>query len=176
MRSATGFQRAAESAKSAASLFAEAQLTSSDPLIEQYRVECDKMVGVWESFATALAALGSYERAKASSAPPERTEFLAEAAERVIKARDRFAQMMTEIERVKSSFLLPQLLRDLSAAYLYFDRLSQELAQLANQASTGSPVSLPPFMELNTNREQLDPFLSSNTTPPQVAAARGAAV
>jgi hypothetical protein len=176
MRSATGFQRAAESAKSAASLFAEAQLTSSDPLIEQYWVECDKMVGVWESFATALAALGSYERAEASSAPPERTEFLAEAAERVIKARDRFAQVMTEIERVKSSFLLPQLLRDLSAAYLYFDRLSQELAQLANQASTGSPVSLPPFMELNTNREQLDPFLSSNTTPPQVAAARGAAV
>jgi hypothetical protein len=171
MRASGGFQRAAESAKAAASLFALARETCDDPMIEEYVFECTKFVNVWSAFSTAIKAIDSYDAARAAVAHADRVQDVNRSAVLVGESRDLFERTMSEAERVKSPFLVPQLLRDLSAAFLYFDRLARELELLAAHVGSDGMAPLPAFLELGTNQENLDPYLSSTAAPPPVQVA-----
>jgi hypothetical protein len=63
------------------------------------------------------------------------------------------------------SYLLPQILRDLSIALLYFERLGTELEEIAGRLEAGETEALAPFVDLVTNREELDPFVSTAAEP-----------
>ena len=170
MRVRDAFNRATGSARAARDLFAEAASTSDDCLLDAYRAECDKLVGVWESFALILDAIAAYGQAseKGSGSIKEGAAHVARAATLVHQARERFVAVMADLEQVKAPFLVPQILRDLSIALLYIERLGEELDDVAAGLEAGVLVSAPAFLELATNQEELDPYVSTNAVPAAV--------
>lgn len=168
MRVRDGFNRAAGSARAARNLFAEAANQAGDPLLDEYRAECDKMVGVWESFALVLDAIGQYEGAAESDAH-DAAATVSGAASLVQRARERFVTVMADLERVKAPYLVPQILRDLSITLLYIERLGEELTSVASRLEAGTLASPPSFPDLEVNQEDLDPFVSTDAVPVALA-------
>lgn len=161
---------AAAHARRARDLFAAANRTAPDRLLAEYRVECDKLVGVWEVYSQLLAAVAAYEGAVAAGGEAA-GGLVGEAAAALGRARERLVGVMGDLEGVKQPYLLPQILRDLSILLLYVERLAEEIGGLARRLAGGGAEPLPPFADLATNRTELDRFVSSAAAPPAVAAA-----
>ncbi len=161
VRLRNGLAGAAAHARKARDLFAEALERGDDPLLAEYRVECEKLTGAWEAFATVLDALGQYDAAVRREASGESAVAVAtDAGERVRRGRERFLAVMADQERVKKAYLRPQTLRDMSIVLLYFERLAEELAAISRSLATGAIGHLPPLAELAINREDLDRHVS----------------
>ncbi|MCX6050755.1 MAG: family 20 glycosylhydrolase [Chloroflexi bacterium] len=157
MRLRGALNSAAAHARTARDLFAQANQQAHDPLLEQYRAECDKYIGVWETFALLVRAVEQYRLANGEKIAPQ----LNQALTLIAQARIRFIAVLADLEQIKAAYLLPQILRDLSIVLVYMDQLQAELSELAEGARTGRLSALPPFPELNVNQVDLDPFVSS---------------
>jgi hypothetical protein len=156
MRLRAGLERCVAEARAARQLFVEADPQAQDPLLNEFRVECEKVIGVWETYGLLLRAMMRYRQATLEGSPAQRSALLAEAGQAVASARERFIRVMAALEATKASYLRPQILRDLSIVLVYIDKLQEELQQL----DRGQAV-LPPFEELGIHQENLDPFVSS---------------
>ncbi len=161
---------AAAHARKARDLFAAANQEAPDRLLAEYRVECDKLVGVWEGYSHLLAAVAAYDAAVAAGGEGAAGP-LSEAAAALDRARERLVAVMADLERVKQPYLLPQILRDLSILLLYVERLAAEVGGLARRLDTGAGDPLPAFADLATNRTDLDRFVSTAAAPPAAVAA-----
>jgi hypothetical protein len=154
LRPMNAIRRAANSARAAAGWFEQARANDTNPILDEYIVECRKLVGVADAYLAAVQGVAAYESGNPASA-----------ADRFGAARDGIRDVMADLERVKSSSLVPQILRDLSALYLPFDRLASEIGALAEHGDS----ELPPFLDLASNREDLDRFLASSEAPEPIA-------
>lgn len=149
-----GIDGAVAHARKAHALFSKALEHHADPLLAEYRVECDKLIGTWDAISTTLDAITTYDSvvAKGTAGPTiART-----AAEGVTLGHSRLKAVMREQERVKKAYLVPQTLRDLSILLIYLERLAAELTSLAD----ASPSTLPSFRDMAINAEDLDPLVS----------------
>jgi hypothetical protein len=157
LRLRNGLAGAAAHAQKARDLFTEALTHGADPILAEYRVECEKLTGVWEAYATVLDAVGIYDAtAETGRSGTEAAAIASDAAERVRRGRDRFEAVMADQEQVKKAYLLPQTLRDMSIALLYFERLAEALKTVALRIEAGEADYLPPFGELEINNVDLD--------------------
>ncbi|HET8524864.1 MAG TPA: family 20 glycosylhydrolase, partial [Thermomicrobiales bacterium] len=163
MRLRQGLASAATHARTARDLFARATPNDSDPLrlLEEYRVECEKLVGVWETFATATDAISRYETARATAAGTDGASVATAAAGQIRAADDRLVAVMADLERVKQPYLLPQILRDMSVLHGYFERLAAAFESAARQVTGKSPAMLPSFHDLSPSQADLDVLVSS---------------
>jgi len=153
LRPMNALRRAANSARAAAGWFEQANAVSPSPILDEYIVECRKLGGVADAYVAAVQGVAAYDSGNPAGA-----------ADRFGAARDAIRDVMAGLERVKSSFLVPQILRDLSALYLPFDRLASEIGALAD-----GETELPPFLDLASNREDLDRYLASAEAPEPIA-------
>jgi hypothetical protein len=159
LRLRNGINGAVAHARKARDLFSQAREDNDDPLLAEYHVECEKLIGTWEAISTALNAVMAYDAAVANSTTDSATARAA--AEGVQRGHTRLIAVMRDLERVKKSYLLPQILRDLSILLLYLDRLATEFAQLADESASGKRVTFPVFRDLAINTEDLDRFVST---------------
>lgn len=146
-------------AKAARDLFAQANHAAHDPLLENYRAECDKVIGVWALFSSLVQAGQAYQKA-AGPTNAQTTAQLAALAPLVDRARAQLITVLADLEAVKVPYLQPQILRDLSIVLAYIDTLQAELVTLSGAVQAGQVTTLPPFAELATNRGDLDPWVS----------------
>lgn len=155
------YQRLAAHATVARDFFAQAEHQSNDPLLAEYRAECDKFIGVWATFASLLQAIEHYRQARTATTPADSAETVEKANTQVGRARAQLIAVLADLERVKAAYLRPQILRDLSILLVYIDGLSAELAPLARQLRAGDMPSAPPWPELAVNQRDHDPWVSS---------------
>lgn len=66
--------RLVANAKAARDLFAQADQQANDPLLHEYRAECDKVIGVWATFTLLVPAGQRYRQATEAGPLPLRTE------------------------------------------------------------------------------------------------------
>ena len=158
IRTRGALNSAAAHARAARTLFAQANQQANDPLLEQYRAECDKYIGVWETYALLLRAIDQYRQA--TGAPTGQS--LQQAVSLVQQARERFIVVLGDLEQVKAAYLRPQILRDLSIFLVYIEQLQGELAGLAEGLTAQRVTSLPVFEGLMVNQANLDPFVSTH--------------
>ncbi len=158
IRTRGALNSAAAHARAARTLFAQANQQANDPLLEQYRAECDKYIGVWETYALLLRAIDQYRQATGA----QTGQSLQQAVTLVQQARERFVVVLRDLERVKAAYLRPQILRDLSIFLVYIEQLQNELAGLAQALTAQQLTSLPPFEALTVNQTDLDPFVSTS--------------
>jgi len=153
---------AANHARTARALFAQANQQAQDPVVEQYRAECDKYVGVWESFTLLLRAVDQYRQAAENGVAHEQTAHRLSTVSTVVgQARQRFIGVLADLEQVKAAYLQPQILRDLSIFLVYLEQFQAELDKLTDGFNRGQLPPLPPFPELQVNQTALDPYVST---------------
>lgn len=160
LRLRNAYQRLTAHARAARDLFAQANGQAHDPLLAEYQVECEKVIGVWETFAALLQGVEHYRQA-AAAAPAAQASHLTPAQTRIDQARTRLIALLAELERVKQPYLLPQILRDLSILLVYLEQLQAELARLQTELDAGSLSQLPAWAELKVNQAELDPWVSA---------------
>lgn len=147
-------------AKAARDLFAQANQAAHDPLVENYRAECDKVIGVWALFSLLVQVGHAYQKA-AGPTHGQTAAQLAPLASLLDRARSQLFTVLADLEEVKAPYLQPQILRDLSIVLVYIDVLQAELATLASAVQAGQVTTLPPFADLATNQRDLDPWVST---------------
>jgi len=162
LRLRAAFGRLVAHAKAARDLFIQANQQANDPLLDEYRAECDKVIGVWATFA-ALVQVGQRYRqiAEAGALSSQMAPQLIQIDPLLEQARTHLITVLADLERVKMSYLRPQILRDLSIVLVYIDELQAELTALASAINAGVLTTLPPFPELKINQQNLDPWVST---------------
>lgn len=140
----------ASHAAAARDLFAEAGNTAPSSVLAEYMVECDKVVGLVASLTAVCRAANQFDAETGDAARV--SAFRAD----VSRARDELTRVMAGLQRVKAHYLQPQILRDLSILWLYFDRLGED----AQTAPLGTR-----FDDLATNHENLDQYVSTEIEP-----------
>jgi hypothetical protein len=156
IRLRSAFSSAAAHARAARALFVQANQQANDPLLEQYRAACDKYIGVWETYALLLRAVEHYRQATDAQTAVQ----LNQAVTLLQQARERFIAVLADLERVKETYLRPQILRDLSIFLVYLEQLQAELDQLAQEFADQRITMLPPFEALAVNQVDLDRFVA----------------
>ncbi|MEZ4869797.1 MAG: family 20 glycosylhydrolase [Caldilineaceae bacterium] len=156
------FDRLVAHAKAARDLFAQANQQAHDPLLDAYRAECDKVIGVWAFFATLVQMGQRYRQAAKSGA--DRVQSSAQLTQLdplLTQARVQLITVLTDLEQVKASYLRPQVLRDLSILLVYVNELRAEIAALAQELNAERLAALPAFAALQVNQRDLDPAVST---------------
>lgn len=149
-------------AKAARALFVQANQQANDPLLDEYRAECDKVIGIWAVFATLVQVGQRYRRAaEAGNDVSSSTAQLAALEPLLAQARTDLLTVLADLEQVKAPYLRPQILRDLSILLVYIDELQAELTALGHTLKAGSSITLPPLPDLKVNQQNLDPWVSS---------------
>ena len=163
LRLRAGLERCVGEARAARQLFVEADPQGDDPLLNQLRAECEKVIGVWETFGFLLRVVARYRQAAATSTPDlllaQRGTWLNEGRQAVIAARARIIGVMSILEVTKAPYLLPQILRDLSMILLYIDHFAAALDEAEASLGDGK-LPLLPFEELPVNQANFDRFVS----------------
>lgn len=163
MRLRSALDQAAVNATSARDLFQHANEQAHDPLLAQYRAECDKLVGVWAMYSQLLGAARHYDDALAPDLPPDQVvAHINDAGVRIEEGQARLVAVLADLEQVKEAYLQPQILRDLSILLVYMEQWRDELASLSDSVSAGRVQTLPAFSQLTCNQTNLDPFVSSS--------------
>lgn len=162
MRLRQALSSAATHARTARDLLVEANGDAADPILAEYWVECDKLVGVWETFVQIVDAVGAYEAGVQREATGAEARRIArEAASSVAAAQARLTGVMADLERVKQPYLLPQILRDMSVIRLYIELLAKAFSVMASTISEAEPSTrLVSFQELSPRQAELDTFVS----------------
>ncbi len=102
-------------------------------MLEQFRAECDKVIGVWASLALLVRAVQHYGQALEPGVTLlQSTAHLTQVGEFIEQAREHLIAVIGDLERVKMPYLRPQILRDLSILLVYMDQWQRELADLAH--------------------------------------------
>jgi hypothetical protein len=161
MRLRNGLQRCVEHGRAAHRLFAQADPQGEEPLLAQVQAECDKLIGVWETFSHLLRSVTHYQAAATAGVAAEQARLhLQQAIQSLDAARKRWIAMIAVQEQVKASYLRPQILRDLSIVLVYIDLVQTELKALMDdeRGKQHAPAS---FWELQANQIDLDPFVST---------------
>jgi hypothetical protein len=163
MRLRSALDQVAINAQVARGLFVRANGEANDPLLAQYRAECDKTIGVWATFAQLVQAMHQYQEAlKPGVNRDQIKEYLTRVGEIIDQARERLVGVIADLEQVKAPYLRPQILRDLSVPLAYIEQWQRELSDLAADLAAGHLKTLPEFSRLSCNQLDLDPFVSSH--------------
>jgi hypothetical protein len=163
MRLRSALDQVAINAQVARGLFVRANGEANDPLLAQYRAECDKAIGVWATFAQLVQAMHQYQEAlKPGVNRDQIKEYLTRVGEIIDQARERLVGVIADLEQVKAPYLRPQILRDLSVPLAYIEQWQRELSDLAADLAAGHLKALPEFSRLSCNQLDLDPFVSSH--------------
>jgi hypothetical protein len=162
MRLRPALDQVTTNAKTARDLFARANTQAGDALLEQFRAECDKVIGVWASLALLVRSAQQYQQAVKPDVPlVQSAAYLLQVRESIQQAREQLITVIGDLERVKVPYLRPQILRDLSILLVYMDQWQREVAELAHDLTTGHLQALPQFSQLKVNQRDLDPLVSS---------------
>jgi hypothetical protein len=134
---------------------------ANDPLLDQYRAECDKVIGVWAMFALLVQAVHHYQEALRSDVTRDQIKaHFTHTGEIIEQARERLVAVIADLEQVKAPYLRPQILRDLSVPLVYMEQWQRELSDLAVEFTAGRVKALPEFSRLSCNQLDFDPFVS----------------
>jgi hypothetical protein len=156
LRLRNAYQRLTAHARAARDLFAQANEQAHDPLLAEYQVECEKLIGVWETFAALLQGVDQYRQAAAATTPETSSRYLTQAQTRLDQAHIRFVTLLADLEQVKQPFLIPQILRDLSSLLVCLEQWQAELAELQTGLVAGRLRQLPAWKDLKVNQTELD--------------------
>jgi hypothetical protein len=162
MRLRSAVEQVAVNAKVARELFARANEQAADSLLEEFRAECDKVIGVWASFALLVRAVQHYQQAVEPGVPSLQTvQGFTQVGVLIKQAREHVVTVISDLERVKAPYLRPQILRDLSIMLVYMDQWQSEMVDLAHDLTAGHLQALPEFSQLRLNKRDFDLFVSS---------------
>jgi hypothetical protein len=163
MRLRGALEQVATNARRARELFARANAQAADLLLEEFRVECDKVIGVWATVSLLVRAVQHYQQALKPDLPLEEGNgALNQVGELVKNAQERLVAVLGELERVKMPYLQPQILRDLSILLVYVEQWQREIVELASELASGGRQALPDFAQLQLNQRDFDPLVSSS--------------
>jgi hypothetical protein len=138
-------QKYYEILKTAKEAFLSIKKTKSPKILDHYIIECERYQNTIKIFISILNALKDYEKAKELYIvdKKESINLLNRVIDNIDYALELQETLMLNIEKIKSSYLLPQTLRDLSFMLEFLINFKNELLDLKEKCLEGKVPQLP---------------------------------
>jgi hypothetical protein len=138
-------QKYYEISKTAKEAFLSIKKTKSPKILDHYIVECERYQNTIKIFILILNALKDYEKAKELyiADKKESINLLNRVIDNINYALELQETLMLNIEKIKSSYLLPQTLRDLSFMLEFLTNFKNELLDIKEKCLEGKAPQLP---------------------------------